>query len=92
MTDDVDSFAAMFAGPPGEAQRERRLERERAERRTQLTDAQRKRGAVRTQQLNFRCSPAFKTKLREIVDAEQSSVADVLEAALEVYAKRRTRQ
>jgi hypothetical protein len=91
MSEEVDSFASMFSGPPGAQQRERRIERERKERRTQLTEAQRKRSAVRTAQINFRCSEAFKTRLKEIVDLEGrgSSMADVLEEALEMFAKAR---
>ena len=45
MNDEIDSFAAMFEGPPGEKQREARKAREKKERRTQLTEAQRNRGA-----------------------------------------------
>ena len=62
-SEQVDSFAALFpGGPPGELQREARKARIKAERRTQLTEKQRKRGgnAVRTTQINFRCSPAFR--------------------------------
>ena len=58
----VDSFTSLFPGPPGDQQREARKVRIKAERRAQLTEKQRRRGgnAVRTTQINFRCSPAFR--------------------------------
>ena len=60
MSDDsVDSFAALFAGPPS-SRRKAREARIQKERRAQFTDKQRNRGGVRTTQINFRCSPAFR--------------------------------
>ncbi len=87
MIEDIDSFAAMFAGPPGEAQREARETRARKERRTQLTEKQRRRGAVRTAQLNFRCSPAFKQRTALMAAQLDCSIADLMEMAIEELAR-----
>jgi hypothetical protein len=90
MTDEIDSFAAMFSGPPSSRRRDReaRLKRER---RTQLTDKQRARArtAERTAQINFRCSPAFKDKAHAVKDflGAGYSIADVLEEALDMFAE-----
>ncbi len=81
----IDDFAAMFAGPLGDAQRQKRAVRAQAERRAQLTDKQRKRAAVRTKQMNFRCSEAFLNEVKAAAKARDMSVADLLEAALAVY-------
>lgn len=89
MTDEtIDSFANLFAGPPGAAQREAREARARKERRTQLTPKQLKRGAVRTSQINFRCSPEFKEKAAAVQRhmGDGWSIADVMEAALDLFA------
>lgn len=86
MSDDIiDDFASMFAGPLGDAQRQKRAVRAQAERRAQLTDKQRKRAAVRTKQMNFRCSEAFMTDVKVAAKARDMSVADLLEVALAVY-------
>lgn len=82
MSDDIDSFVAMFPGPPGEEQRARREARVRKERRTQLTEKQRRRRAVRTTQLNFRCSPEFKERTTRLARQLNLSIADVMEAAI----------
>ena len=93
MTEDVDSFAQYFPTPPGEAQRAARMERAQKERRTQMTDRQRKRGAGRTTQINFRCSPAFLADAKASAEAmsktskHKVSVADVMEEALAMYMK-----
>lgn len=84
----VDDFSSMFKGPPGADQREKRIARETAERRTQQTDAQRKRGAVRTTQINFRCSPAFRDLAKGMSEHLDVSTADVMERALELLAKK----
>jgi hypothetical protein len=91
MNEDVDSFASMFGGPPGENQRTRREARKKAERRTHLTDKQRKRGgnAVRTAQINFRCSPAFKEHAAGMAKHLNCSIADVMEEALDMLAAAR---
>jgi hypothetical protein len=85
----VDSFASLFAGPPGDQQREARAKRIKAERRAQLTEKQRKRGgnAVRTTQINFRCSPAFRELAAGVARHLECSIADVMEDALEMLAK-----
>ena len=62
MTDEVDSFASMFSGKLPVSRRHAREVRAEKERRTQLTDKQRNRAAVRTTQINFRCSPDFKRR------------------------------
>ena len=89
MTDEIDSFAAMFAGPPSAARRGLREERARKERRTQLTEGQRRRVAVRTTQLNFRCSPAFKEAAFRVARHLDCSIADMMEIALEELARAR---
>lgn len=83
----VDDFLSMFAGPPGEAQRSAREARAKRERRTQLTKKQRKRGGVRTTQINFRCSPAFKADVKGMSEFLGCSMADVLEDALSLLAE-----
>jgi hypothetical protein len=82
----VDSFSSLFAGPPGERQREARKARAKAERRTQLTEKQRRRGgnAVRTTQINFRCSPAFRELAAGVAKHLGCSIADVMEDALDL--------
>jgi hypothetical protein len=86
MNDEVDSFAAMFNGPPGERQRAARKARIKAERRTQLTEKQRKRNPVRTTQINFRCSPAFRELVAGMAKHLDYSIADVMEEALQMLA------
>jgi hypothetical protein len=82
----IDSFASMFDGPPGEAQRKAREARSKAERRAQLTAKQRSRGAVRTAQINFRCSPAFHQLATNVAKHLDCSIADVMEEALGMLA------
>lgn len=82
MSDDIDSFVAMFPAPPGKEQRARREARARKERRTQLTEKQRRRRAVRTTQLNFRCSPEFKERTTRLARQLNMSIADLMEAAI----------
>lgn len=93
MRDDeaVESFASMFQA--GFAAEPERIEkRQRAERRSSLTSKQRKRGAVRTTQINYRCSPAHRKLAaglaRHLSDPERAvSTADVMDDALIMYAK-----
>ncbi len=82
MMDDIDSFAAMFPGPPGEDRRVAREVRARKERRTQLREKQRRRKAVRTTQLNFRCSPEFKERTARLARRLEMCIADAMEAAI----------
>jgi hypothetical protein len=84
----VDSFDAMFAEAPGDRQREARKARIKAERRTTLTERQRRRGgnAVRTTQINFRCSPAFRELAAGMARRLDCSIADVMEQALDMLA------
>ena len=84
----VNSFTSLFAGPPGDQQREARKVRIKAERRAQLTEKQRKRGgnAVRTAQINFRCSPAFRELAAGVAKHLECSIADVMEDALDMLA------
>jgi predicted HicB family RNase H-like nuclease len=88
MNEEVDSFASMFDGPPGEKQRAARTARKKAEKRTQLTEKQRKRGgsAVRTDQINFRCSPAFHALAAGMAKHLSCSIADVMDEALQMLA------
>lgn len=85
--DKVDSFEAMFRDPPT-ARRADREVRAKKERRTQLTDKQRARAAVRTTQLCFRCSPEFKARVALAQSRlQRRSVADVLEDAMDALEK-----
>jgi predicted HicB family RNase H-like nuclease len=84
--DEIDSFAAMFSNGLGDHQRKAREERAEKERRTQQSDKQRRRGAVRTTQINFRCSPAFREQATAMAAQLDCSVADVMERALELLA------
>lgn len=87
MNEEVDSFAAMFGGPPGEKQRASREARKKAEKRTQLTDKQRNRGAVRTDQIGYRCTPEYHQLARGLAKHLDCSIADVMEEALQMLAK-----
>ncbi|KAB2942940.1 MAG: hypothetical protein K8F92_14765 [Hyphomicrobium sp.] len=94
MSEEVDNWVAMFTAQPA-ARNEARKLREKAERRSQLTEAQRLRKvAVRTAQIGFRCSPSFFADVHGIKShlAEQRgcavSVADVLEEALDMLKRR----
>jgi len=85
--EEIDSFTSMFGGPPGEDQRVARKARMKAERRTQLTEKQRSRGtAVRTSQINFRCSPAFRDLVAGMAKHLDCSIADVMDEALQLLA------
>lgn len=85
--EEIDSFTSMFGGPPGAEQRVARKTRKKAERRTQLTEKQRSRGnAVRTSQINFRCSPAFRELVAGLAKHLDCSIADVMEEALQMLA------
>jgi hypothetical protein len=88
-SDEVESFASMFAGAPGSSRRHAREARAQKERRTQLTDKQRSRSAVRTAQINFRCSPEFKARLDglKVFLGKSTSIADIMEEALDLIAK-----
>jgi len=82
----VDSFASMFQ--TGYAAEPERIEkRQRAERRSSLTPKQRKRGATRTAQINYRCTPAYKQLASDLAKHCDASIADVMEEALALLAK-----
>ena len=87
MNEEIDSFVSMFSGPPGDKQRETRKVRMRKERRTQLTEKQRQRTATRTQQINFRCSPAFREQVAELSKQLDMSIADLMQRALDLLAR-----
>lgn len=95
MSEEVDSFSGMFSKGLPAARGAARKARAEKERRAQLTEAQRhrKRTAVRTEQIGFRCSPAFLADVHTVKDqlgamrGEKLSVADVLEEALELLKK-----
>ena len=78
--------AALAAGVVAVA-RPARETRARKERRTQLTEKQRRRRAVRTTQLNFRCSPEFKERTTRLARQLDQSIADVMEMAIEELAR-----
>ncbi len=83
----VDSFAAMFEGPPV-SRRQAREVRIQKERRTQLTEKQRGRSAVRTAQINYRCSPEYKARLHGLQEfMGGAAIADIQEEALELLIK-----
>jgi predicted HicB family RNase H-like nuclease len=87
MTEEIDTFAAMFPAPPGNpVQLQAREVRQRREKRAQMTERQRKRQAVRTAQLNFRCSPAFKARAAAMAGQLECSLADLFELALDALA------
>jgi hypothetical protein len=82
----VESFASMFQ--TGYATEPERIEkRQRAERRSSLTPKQRKRGATRTAQINYRCTPAYKQLASDLAKHCDASIADVMEEALALLAK-----
>jgi len=94
--DDVDSWAEYFSDLRPASRRSEREARAKQERRTQLTEKQRERSsaAVRTEQINFRCSGDFKsnvagmqTHLHKKRGGRKPSIADVLEEALALLAK-----
>lgn len=83
---EVESFASMFA--EGFALQPERIERRiKKEKRSVLTERQRKRGAVRTAQINFRCSPAFKLLASDLAAHCDASIADLMEEALAMLAR-----
>ncbi len=84
--DAVDSFASMFQA--GFAAEPERIEkRQRAERRSSLTTKQRKRGATRTAQINYRCTPAYRELAAGLSKYCDASIADIMEEALALLAK-----
>jgi len=99
MDEKADSFIGSFdslpskpnaldADPVGSARK--RLEaRKEAERKTQLSEKQRRRKAVRTTQINFRCTPAFRELSAALAKHLDCSVADLIEEAVVAHAKRK---
>lgn len=87
MSEEVTPFEQMFMGPPGKSQREALQERGRRERRTQLTPKQRKRGGVRTTQINYRCTPHHHELALGMARFLNCSVADAMEDALVLLAE-----
>lgn len=86
--DKVGDFKSMFKDlMPGDRQRKVREERKQREKRSQLTAKQRRRSAVRTAQVNFRCSPALRDQLNHMAKALDISVADILEDAIGRFAE-----
>lgn len=83
---EVESFASMFAAGFG-AKPDRIERRMKAEKRSTLTEKQRRRGAVRTAQINYRCSPAYKALASGLAKHCDASIADVMEDALALLAK-----
>lgn len=87
MSDNVSSFADAF--PPNlTARREAREARAKKEKRTHLSDKQRQRLAKRADQMNFRCSTAFKAQAHALkVRRSYRSLADLFEDALALLEK-----
>jgi hypothetical protein len=96
MSDELDSLLTSFRPSPpagagtaapsplsfssrGTARFDRR---ERKEKRAQASAQQLARVAVRTEQLNFRCSPQFKADIKALAEALGKSIADVAEDAI----------
>ena len=92
MNEEIDSFVSMFSGPPGDKQRKARKARLKKERRTQLTEKQRRRGATRTEQINFRCSPEFRALVAKLTQQLDVSIADLMERALDLLATEQGRE
>lgn len=89
-TDDFTGFTAQFKGLPLNTRR--RKERAQRERRASLTEKQRHPGgkrAVRTTQMNFRCSPDFKELTKTLAAQLDCSVADLLEDAVKLLAQKK---
>lgn len=86
---EIDDFAKIMGLAPGsDAHRQSRDQRAKRERKTQQTEKQRRRRAVRTDQENFRCSPAFKKRARSVAKGlGYESLADMYEDAVEALAK-----
>ena len=88
--EEVDNWLEHFRDLKPSTRRKEREARAKQERRAQLTEKQRERGiAVRTEQINFRCSAAFKAKTHAMKTHKGAdrSIADVLEQALNLLAK-----
>ena len=83
--DKIDSFASMFAGVGFAESGERVKKRADQEKRQNLSDKQRARAAIRTAQLNFRCSPAFKDRMAKITRERGVSMADLFEEWIDKY-------
>jgi len=86
-TDENESFAKMFLAAGFAARSERTQQRLRAERRSTMSTKQRHRGATRTAQINFRCTPDFKVLAAGLAKHCDASVADVMEEALALLAR-----
>ena len=87
-SEEIDDFAAMFSAGFGSTQEKIEV-RAKKERRSNLSERQRSRGAIRTAQLNFRCSPEFKARTAALSAHLDCSVADMFEMAVEALAKAR---
>jgi len=61
--------------------------RKRREKRAGMSEKQRNRKAVRTEQVNFRASPAIAEVARKLAAKLDCSVADVMEKALTAFAE-----
>lgn len=81
--DQVESFLSMFSRKP----KSRLEQRRESEADAQKSPKQLNRKAERTAQVNFRCSPDFRDRLKDVVERQNSSMADVLEEALALYLK-----
>jgi hypothetical protein len=88
--DDLQAFAAMFpaAKAEGFVDPNRLKKRAKAEKRSQMSDRQISRGGrIRTEQMNFRCTPAHKALTARLADALGISQADVVERAVQELAR-----
>jgi hypothetical protein len=99
MDEKADSFIGSFDRLPSRPDaldadsvgfaRKRLEARKEAERKTQLSEKQRRRKAVRTTQINFRCTPAFRELSAALAKHLDCSVADLIEEAVVTHAKRK---
>lgn len=83
---EIDEFIGAFQNGYG-ATNDRVKTRAAKERRANLNDRERKRVAVRTAQLNFRCSPEFKDRVSSVTEQLGCSVADMFDQALDEFIK-----
>lgn len=86
--DEVDDFLSVFGDAPGPARRMARQERAKKERLTQKPE-KRNKIAVRTTQINFRCSPEFKRIAVEEAHLLDKSVSDLMEILLNNHRRQR---
>lgn len=87
LTDEEREFLRPFEGRAF-ASKPRTAKRIKSEKRAQMSDKQLSRGGrIRTEQMNFRCTPAHKGLTAKLAEALGISQADVIERAVQELAK-----